>query len=142
MSKICFLHYHTFLNIDSTFFWLAHFVYTNPHSADVCSIAILASTENTLNKALSKINMETGEIFTWTTGNGFCHPAEALFIPRTQELDDNPEDDGLIVATVTDVRENHKDFFVFLEAKTMTEVARVNFKESIPFTSHAYLHRI
>ena len=93
-------------------------------------------------KALSKINMETGEIITWTTGNGFCHPAEALFIPRTKELDDNPEDDGLIVATVTDVREDHKDFFVFLEASTMTEIARVNFKESIPFTSHAYLHRI
>ena len=46
------------------------------------------------------------------------------------------------MATVTDVREVEKDFFLFLDAKTMTEITRVNFDESIPFTSHVYLHRL
>ena len=90
--------------------------------------------------ALSKVDMESGQITAWK-GNEFCHPAEAMFIPRTKDLDDTLEDDGLIVATVTDVREDQKDFFLFLDAKTMTEISRVNFDESIPFTSHAYLHR-
>ena len=90
--------------------------------------------------AVSKVNMVNGEVISWR-GNEFCHPAEAIFVPRTKDLDDTFEDDGVILATVTDVREDHNDFLLFLDAKMMTEIARVNFKESIPFASHAYLHR-
>ena len=87
--------------------------------------------------ALSKINMETGEITAWR-GSEFCHPAEAIFVPRTGELDDSPEDDGLVVASVTDVREDQRDFLLFLDARNMTEIGRVNFDESLPFGSHGY----
>lgn len=90
--------------------------------------------------ALTKIDMETGQTIAWR-GNEFCHPAEAIFVPRTKEIDDTAEDDGLVIASVTDAREDQKDFLVILDARTMTEVGRVNFDESIPFGSHAYLSK-
>ena len=89
--------------------------------------------------ALTKVNMETGQSVAWR-GEEFCHPSEAVFIPTTKDVDDDtPEDDGLVVAAITDVREDQKDFLVFLDARTMTELARASFDESIPFSSHAHL---
>ena len=82
--------------------------------------------------------MDTGESLAWNGGD-FCHPAEAVFIPRTSEIDDSAEDDGLVVASVTDVRPDEKDFLVFLNAETMEEIGRAEFDASIPFPSHAYL---
>lgn len=90
--------------------------------------------------ALTKVDMETGSTVAWR-GNEFCHPAEAIFIPRTKELDDGAEDDGLVVASVTETRSDQKDFLVFLDARTMAEIGRVNFDDSIPFGSHAYLSK-
>ena len=87
--------------------------------------------------ALTKIHLESGECVSWS-GDEFCHPMEAAFVPRSQELD-SIEDDGLVLASVTDVREDHKDFLLFLDARSMSEVARVHFDESIPFGSHGYL---
>ena len=58
---------------------------------------------------VTKVNMETGESLAWHGGD-FCHPAEAVFIPRTSDIDDSAEDDGLVVASVTDVRPDEKDF--------------------------------
>ena len=87
--------------------------------------------------ALSKVDMETGQVIAWR-GNEFCHPSEAVFIPRTKAIDDAAEDDGLVAACVTDVRQDHQDFLVFLDARTMSEVARVHFDQSFPLSSHAY----
>ena len=88
--------------------------------------------------ALTKVNLETGQTLAWR-GTEFCHPAEAVFIPRTSALlDDCAEDDGLIVASVTNVLPDERDFLVFIDARTMTEIGRAMFDESIPFGSHAY----
>ena len=86
--------------------------------------------------ALTKINMDNGQQIAWR-GDEFCHPAEALFVPKSE---DSAEDEGLVIASVTDVREDQKDFLVFLDARTMAELARANFDDSIPFASHAYFH--
>ena len=48
---------------------------------------------------------------------------------------------GLVVASVTDVRPDEKDFLVFLNASSMEEIGRADFDESIPFGSHAYLDK-
>jgi carotenoid cleavage dioxygenase-like enzyme len=52
------------------------------------------------------------------------------------------EDDGLIVASVTDVRDDVKDFLLFIDARNMTEVARASFDEQIPLSSHACLVKL
>ncbi len=85
--------------------------------------------------SLTKVDMETGLSLAWR-GNEFCHPAEAVFVPKSGQA---AEDDGLVVASVTDVREDQRDFLLFLDARSMTELARVNFDMSLPFGSHAYL---
>ena len=93
--------------------------------------------------SVTKVNMETGEILAWHAGDEFCHPAEALFIPRTSTSGSasEAEDDGVVVASVTNVNPDQKDFLVFLEAQTMKEIGRAHFDESIPFASHTYLSK-
>ena len=90
--------------------------------------------------ALTKIHLDSGKCLSWR-GDEFCHPMEAVFVPRirSHELDSASEDDGLVVSSVTDTRQDHKDFLLFLDAKSMSEVARVHFDERIPFGSHGYL---
>ncbi len=84
--------------------------------------------------AITKVNMKNGETLVWRA-NEFSHPCEVAFIPKAK---DGAEDDGLIVASVTDVRDDQKDFLVFLDPKTMTELGRASFDESIPFSTHVY----
>ena len=43
----------------------------------------------------------------------------------------------MIVTTVTDVREDQRDFLLFADARNMTEVARANFDVDIPMSSHS-----
>ena len=88
--------------------------------------------------SVTKIDMETGETVAWR-GDIFTHPSEAIFIPNPEAIS---EDDGLIVASVTDVRAEEKDFLLFLDARNMTEIARANFDDQIPFSSHACLVRL
>jgi len=59
--------------------------------------------------------------------------AEAIFIPNPNATS---EDDGLILASVTDTRPDVKDYLLFIDARNMTEVARASFDEEIPFHSH------
>jgi len=93
--------------------------------------------------SVTKVNMDTGEILAWHAGDEFCHPAEAVFIPRTSTSGSasEAEDDGVVVASVTNVNPDQKDFLVFLEAQTMKEIGRAHFDESIPFASHTYLSK-
>ena len=93
--------------------------------------------------AVTKIHLGNGKCLSWR-GEEFCHPMEAIFVPRIRNnsshpLDSASEDDGLIVSSVTDTRQDHQDFLLFLDAKSMSEVARVHFDERIPFGSHGYL---
>ena len=85
--------------------------------------------------ALVKVDMETGSTAAAWRGDEFQHPSEAAFVAR----DGGEEDDGILVASVTDVRPNERDFLVFIDARNMTEVARANFDDDIPMSSHAYV---
>lgn len=94
--------------------------------------------------AITKVNMDTGESISWKEEE-FCHPAEAMFLARPTNPEEGrssaEEDDGIIMASVTDVRSDHKDFVVFLDARNMTEVARANFDDTIAFASHATFYK-
>ena len=79
--------------------------------------------------SVTKVDMETGETVAWQ-GDTFTHPSEAVFIPNPEATS---EDSGLIVASVTDVREDVKDFLLFLDARNMTEIGRASFDDQVPF---------
>ena len=79
--------------------------------------------------SVTKVDMETGETVAWQ-GDTFTHPSEAVFIPNPEATS---EDSGLIVASVTDVREDVKDFLLFLDARNMTEIGRASFDDEVPF---------
>lgn len=83
--------------------------------------------------AVTKVNMNTGKTVAWR-GDEFSHPAEIVMIPNPATC---TEDDGVIIASVTDVRDDHKDYLVFIDARNMTEIARANFDEPIPFHGHS-----
>ncbi len=68
-------------------------------------------------------------------GDTFTHPSEAVFIPNP---DSASEDSGLIVASVTDVREDVKDFLLFLDARNMTEIGRASFDDQVNFGLHLF----
>ena len=61
---------------------------------------------------VTKVNMETGESLAWH-GDDFCHPAEAVFIPQTSGIDDSAKDNGLVVASITDVSRDKRLSCVF-----------------------------
>ena len=60
--------------------------------------------------SVTKVDMESGETVAWR-GDNFSHPAEAIFIPNPNPAS---EDDGIILSAVTDVRDDVKDFLLFL----------------------------
>jgi hypothetical protein len=75
--------------------------------------ACFSSWLNSVNRghfanAVTKVDMESGETIAWR-GDTFSHPSEAIFIPNPNAAS---EDDGLIVSSVTDVRDDVDDFLV------------------------------
>ncbi len=46
------------------------------------------------------------------------------------------EDDGVVLCALTDSRAGYEDFLIFLDAKTMSEIARAAFKSHIPSALH------
>ena len=71
-----------------------------------------------------------------------CFFLEISFVPSSGNQDlksigESDEDSGMIVTTVTDVREDQRDFLLFADARNMTEVARANFDVDIPMSSHS-----
>lgn len=69
---------------------------------------------------------------TWKM-NEYTYPGEAQFIPRPGATE---EDDGVLLSTVTDVRSDHKDFLLVLNAKTMTEIGRATIDAHLPILIH------
>jgi carotenoid cleavage dioxygenase-like enzyme len=53
-----------------------------------------------------------------------------MFVPNPKST---AEDDGVLISCVTDTTHpTSKDFILFLDAKTMKELGRAQFKEHIP----------
>ena len=65
----------------------------------------------------------------------FEFPGEPTFVPNP-EAEEQDEDNGVLLSAVTDVRDGTDDYLLILDAKTLTEVARANFKASVPQGLH------
>jgi len=101
--------------------------------------------------AVTKVDMANGgQIVSCWRGDPFQHPTEPVFVAKQAQADggahvevdkEEDEDDGVLVTVVTDVRLERPDFVVFLDARSMNELARVSFDGfRLPMSSHGYLH--
>jgi len=70
--------------------------------------------------AVCKIDLTTGETKLWR-GPEHAFPGEPKFIPNQEAID---EDEGVVMTTVSDIREDGEDYLVFINAKTMEELGR------------------
>lgn len=79
-----------------------------------------------------KVDTETGEFKTWKE-NEFTFPGEAQFVSRPGAVS---EDDGVLLAAVTDVRKGTPDFLLVLDAKDLSEIARAEVDVHVPNVIH------
>lgn len=81
--------------------------------------------------SICKVNVNTKEMLMWKLESGF--PGEAYFVANPNGTD---EDDGIILAAVTNYEQGVDDFMVILDAKDLKEIGRVSFKNKIPTALH------
>jgi beta,beta-carotene 9',10'-dioxygenase len=81
---------------------------------------------------ICKFNTETKESVVFRLDdNDFL--GEPLFVPNP---DGNDEDDGILITCLTRAIEGHKCGIVFIDAKSMTEMARAEFNNFVPLAIH------
>lgn len=76
--------------------------------------------------------METGETLLWR-GNPYQYIAEPVFISSPTAVE---EDDGVVIASVADVRKGAQDFLLLVDARTMTELGRASIDAPLPTSVH------
>uniref|UniRef100_T1IVV6 Uncharacterized protein n=1 Tax=Strigamia maritima TaxID=126957 RepID=T1IVV6_STRMM len=85
-------------------------------------------------RSVFKMDLQTREVKAWRNAEESIM-GEPFFLPNPTGID---EDDGIIIATASDVRPTHRSLLVFLEAKNMTELARVEIPIDIKVLNHAF----
>lgn len=81
---------------------------------------------------VSKVDTKNKKFSNWKE-NEFCFMEEPLFVPNPKGT---TEDDGVLLCVVTDVRDEHEDFLIVLNAKNMEELGRAKFKSNLPHGIH------
>jgi len=82
--------------------------------------------------ALCKIDITSGATKLWKD-NESVYPGEPIFIPNPESSE---EDAGVLMTTCSDCRTNERDYVIFLNAQTMTELGRAAVKGQIPQSLH------
>ena len=98
---------------------------------------LYGTTELTINEysnSLVKIDVETKQVKLWT-GEDYIVPYGPLYIPKPGS---EQEDDGVIVALISDGRTGGLSSMLFLCAQTMTEISRVQFPHFLPLTTSLF----
>ena len=68
---------------------------------------------------------------------GTIYPGEPVFLSREdQNNNELQEDDGVLMAAVSDSQVGKQDFLLFIDPKNMTEIARANVSIQIPQALH------
>jgi carotenoid cleavage dioxygenase-like enzyme len=81
---------------------------------------------------LIKVDTDTGDIKMWKE-NEYTYPGEVQFLPCPGS---SSEDDGILLATVTDIRRGEPDFLLVLDASSFTEIARAEVTVHVPNAIH------
>lgn len=82
--------------------------------------------------SVCKMDVETGQSWTWR-GTEHQYLAEPVFVPSPDGID---EDDGVLLASVADVRKGAPDFLLVVDAKTMEELGRATIDAPLPCSVH------
>ncbi len=87
---------------------------------------------------MEKKNTHYKLFFSWLL---LYFPKSDSTIDITSADDSAKEDSGILVSPVSDSRPDEPDFLLFLDPRTMIEMARANFLtgQKIPFVSHGCL---
>lgn len=78
------------------------------------------------------MDVETGDTLVWR-GTEQQYASEPVFVPRPDGID---EDDGLLLASVADVKDGAADFLLLVDARTMEEVGRAAIEGPLPCSMH------
>jgi beta,beta-carotene 9',10'-dioxygenase len=83
-----------------------------------------------------KADVTSGDVKQWRYDNHF--PGEPVFVPRPAA---NAEDDGVLLNVVLDASQN-TSYLLLLDARDLSEIARAQVPQHIPFGFHGtYTHR-
>ena len=77
-----------------------------------------------------KADVTSGEVKQWRYDNHF--PGEPVFVPRP---DASTEDDGVLLTVVLDASQN-TSYLLLLDAHDLSEIARAQVPQHIPFGFH------
>jgi len=89
-------------------------------------------TPGPFRNSLIKVDTDTGDIKMWKE-NQYTYPGEVQFVPCPGS---SSEDDGILLATVTDTRRGEPDFLLVLDASSFTEIARAEVTVHVPNAIH------
>jgi carotenoid cleavage dioxygenase-like enzyme len=92
--------------------------------------AVGVSSVTSFTNRLVKIDVQTGDSFSWIEQN--CQPGEPVFVPRPGAKE---EDDGVVMSIVLDSNSG-KSFLLILDSRTFKEIARALVPHHIPFGIH------
>ena len=81
-----------------------------------------------------KLDTQTGNVKLWRE-NKTTFPGEPLYLPAPKTEEDG-EDSGIIMTAVSESRVGEQDYLVFINPKTMEEVARASVPCQIPQALH------
>jgi len=86
--------------------------------------------------SLVKVNVLTAQALWWSEPG--CFPGEAVFVARPGATD---EDDGVLLSVILDSVHN-SSFLLILDARDLSEVARVNVDYVIRFGFHGRYYQV
>lgn len=87
--------------------------------------------------AVVKVDMEEKKAICWRDNENQV-VGEPVFVPNPDADYEHAEseDNGVLICPVTDYRDEACDLLVFIDAKTMTLIAKCNFKGQLPPSIH------
>ena len=91
---------------------------------------IATQGESVFLDTIIKADVTSGEVKQWRYGNHF--PGEPVFVPRP---DASTEDDGVLLTVVLDASQN-TSYLLLLDAHNLSEIARAQVPQHIPFGFH------
>lgn len=92
--------------------------------------------ENAFRNAIYKLNVNDRSCKFWRS-NEYMFPGEPVFVPNTSvDGGSGEEDDGILIAAVSNVKKGENDVLVFIDARSMTLIGRCCFRNALPPSVH------
>lgn len=103
--------------------------YSWPYSFAYGTCALPSTVSNLagIRHGIAKLNLKDGHQLVWDAGPSH-HPHKPVFIPNPEGVAGD-EEDGVVVAVVSNLQKRQSDFLVVLDPRGMTEISRVEFKD-------------